>query len=94
MNTEELNNIYDEIKDLEKEKQIVLNFLRENEKKIDDINKKIRILTKKFPTCYSCGKHYHPKNMTIATQEDLDDYYDKNEGYCGPEIGEYYCGCC
>ena len=92
MNTEELNNIYDEIKDLEKEKQIALNLLRENEKKIDDINKKIKILSINFPSCYSCGKHYHPKNMTIATQEDIDDYYDKNEGYCGPEIGEYYCG--
>jgi recombinational DNA repair protein RecR len=79
---------------LEKEKQIALNLLRENEKKIDDINKKINILSRKFPSCYSCGKYYHPKNMTIATQEDIDDYCDKNEGYCGPEIGEYYCGCC
>ena len=93
MSTEELNNIYKEIKDLEKDKQQILCILRMNEKKIFNIDTKIKSLTKKFPTCYSCGKHYHPKNMNIATQEDIDDYFDKNEGYCGPEIGEYYCGC-
>lgn len=93
MNTLEVNNIYDEIKDLQKEKENILNVLRVNEKKLDIINKKIKSLTQNFPACYSCGKHYHPKNMTIAKQEDIDDYYDKNEGYCGPEIGEYYCGC-
>lgn len=85
MNTLEINNIYDEIKDLHKEKENVLNVLRVNEKKLDIINKKIRSLTQKFPACYSCGKHNHPKNMTIAKQEDIDYYYDKNEGYCGPE---------
>ena len=93
MSTEELNNIYKEIKDFEKDKQQILCIMRKNETKIFDIDTKIKSLTKKFPTCYSCGKHYHPKNMTIATQEDIDEYYDKKEGYCGPEIGEYYCGC-
>ena len=66
-------------------KQVKLD-LYNNQKKIDNV-------MKKFPRCYSCGKNRDPKNMVIAQQEDIDDYFDRNEGYCGPEIGEYYCGC-
>lgn len=92
-NSEHLDNIYTEIKDLEEEKKNILDIIREYEKKLYKINDNIKSLTQKFPSCYSCGKKYHPKNMVIATQEDIDDYYDRNEGYSGPEIGEYYCGC-
>ena len=90
MSIENLNDIYKEIKDLQNEKQSIFEIIKE---KVYVIEQKIKKLTKIFPSCYSCGKHYHPKNMTIATQEDIDEYYDKKEGYCGPEIGEYYCGC-
>jgi predicted patatin/cPLA2 family phospholipase len=93
MSIKNLNNIYEEIKDLQNEKQSIFEIIKENEEKVFIIEQKIKKLTNLFPSCYSCGKHYHPKNMIIATQEDVDEYYDKNEGYYGPEIGEYYCGC-
>jgi hypothetical protein len=31
--------------------------------------------------------------MYIATPEDIKTYVDQNDGYNGPKIGEYYCGC-
>lgn len=60
---------------------------------IDDTKKEIKNVLKNFPKCYSCGKNQDPKYMFIATQEELDSYTDSNEGYNGPKIGEYYCGC-
>lgn len=87
------NDIYREIKELRDEKQTILEIINENEKKVYLIDQKIKKLTELFPSCHSCGKKYPPKNMTIATQEDIDEYYDQNEGFSGPEIGQYYCGC-
>lgn len=92
-NNEHLDNIYTQIKGLEEEKKNILDIIKEYEKKLYKINYNIKSLTQEFPRCYSCLKNNHPKNMVIATQEDIDDYYDRNEGYSGPEIGEYYCGC-
>ena len=37
---------------------------------------------------------YHPKDLIKATQQDVDDYFDKNEGYTQLEVGENYCGGC
>ena len=90
---EHFDKIYTEIKDLEEEKKNILNIIKEHEKVYFILNNKIKSLIREFPTCYSCYKHYHPKSMVIATQEDIEEYYNKNEGYSGPEIGEYYCGC-
>lgn len=90
----ELDNVLKQIKELEKERQVFVNIKKEQDKLIDDIDKKIKILTKKYPSCCSCGKRYHPKQMIIATEEDVSDHTDRNEGYSGPEVGEYYCGWC
>ena len=87
------DDIKKEIKDLEKKQKVIVDFVKEHRKNIDDIEKQIKNLTKLYPRYYSCGKHFHPKQMIIAMQEDIDEYVDQNEGYCGPEFGEYYCGC-
>ena len=86
METENFELIRNEIKQLRKEEKILF----EN---LNNVQMNIKNLYKKFPSCFSCGRRTDPKQMLIATQEDVDDYFDKNEGYCGPEIGEYYCGC-
>jgi len=31
--------------------------------------------------------------MIITTEEDSNNWVDSNEGYAGPEVGGYYCGC-
>jgi len=88
------NNIDKNIKDLEIQKNAIVDIVKKHEKNINDIDKKIKNLTKLFPRCYSCGKHFHPKQLTIATQDDVDERVDRNDGYFGPEVGEYYCGWC
>ena len=93
MSADNYDNIFKEIGILQNEQRIILFRLRRYEEDINTIDKKIEDLMKKFPSCYSCGRYRHPKNMIIATQEDVDDYYDKNDGYNGPEVGKYYCGC-
>ena len=85
--------IYKEIENLENEKKESLNLLKKIEQDITNTDIKIRKLMTKFPNCYSCGNYRYPKNMIIATQDDINEYYDQNEGYNGPEVGEYYCGC-
>jgi len=90
----EFDNIDEEIKELENKKNGILGIVKEHQKNIDDIDKKIKNLYKLFPCCYSCRKHFHPKKMTIATQEDVNERVDRNDGYFGPEVGEYYCGWC
>ena len=87
------DNIYKEISILRNEQRVVMDRIKKYEEDINTIDRKIEDLMKKFPSCYSCGRCRYPKNMIIATQEDLDNYYDQNEGFSGPEIGEYYCGC-
>ena len=71
--------------------------LKDDENKLFEnlkfVQAKIKNLYKKFPRCSSCGRNTDPIYMTIATQEDIDDYFDRDEGYSGPDIGEYYCGC-
>ena len=57
------------------------------------VRNRIDKLYENFPKCYSCGKNQDPRNMIIATKEDIDNYICSNEGYCGPEVGEYYCFC-
>lgn len=59
--------------------------------KIEKINNKIKELMKNAPKCYSCGRNSF--DCWKAEKEDIDNYIDQNEGYSGPEIGEYYCGC-
>jgi predicted patatin/cPLA2 family phospholipase len=90
----DFDNIDKEIKEFENKKNVILDIVKEYQKNIDDIDKKIKNLYKLFPRCYSCGKHFHPKKMTIATQEDVNERVDRNDGYYGPEVGEYYCGWC
>ena len=94
MSSQSYDNIAAEIQALEDKKKLILDSIQEQEEHIVDIDIKVKTLIKKFPCCYSCGKRFHPKQMTIATQDDVDEYVDKNEGYCGPEVGEYYCGWC
>jgi len=82
-----------EIKELESEKRKILLLIKHNEEQFNTLSQKIKNLKLKFPTCYSCGNHYHPKEMYISTQEDVDNFYDKHEGYTKLEVGEFYCGC-
>lgn len=88
-----MDDIHAQVADLNKEQAVLSKQIKALRKKSDDIEDRIKSLTLKYPTCYSCGNHYHPKYMVIATQEDVNEYTDNNEGYCGPETGEYYCGC-
>jgi chromosome segregation ATPase len=83
-----------EIKQLENEKQKILLRIKENEEEFNSLQQKIKQLKLKFPTCYSCWNHYHPKDLIKATQQDVDDYFDKNQGYTQLEVGENYCGGC
>ena len=82
-----------QINELLDKEQMLLVDLKNVEINLYNVKHKIREIMKKFPSCHSCGTHQNPKNMIIATQQDVDKYYDQNDGYCGPEIGEYYCGC-
>lgn len=87
------NNIRNQIKDKYKQKSLIIQKIKELETECDKIDKEIALLSSKYPKCYSCGKHQDPKFMDKATQDDIDNYVDSNEGYFGPEINEYYCGC-
>ncbi len=84
--SEKLQILYDEQKKLNELLRTIYSDIRENQELIKE-------LLKNFPSCYSCGKHMNPKYLYIATQEDIDNYIDQNDGLNGPEIGEYYCGC-
>lgn len=69
------------------------------EKEVQHLIKKIKAIDveierwKKMqvPNCSSCGKH--KQNVWVATEKDVQDYIDQKEGYAGPTVGEYYCGC-
>ena len=87
------NNIRNQIKDKHKQNSVILQKIKKLRTEYDKINKEIALLSSKYPKCYSCGKHQDPTLMIKATQHDIDNYVDNNEGYCGPEINEYYCGC-
>ena len=90
MNLEEIRN---ELILLRNQISILYSERKNIDLQIDNFEKEIKNVLKKFPKCYSCDKNKDPKFMFIATQEDLDNYKDMNDGYNGPEIGEYYCGC-
>ena len=69
--------------------------LEKEQRNINDKLKEINIEIRKYkqlnyPKCSNCGVFRHERMMWIATQEDI---IDQNEGYSGPVIGEYYCGC-
>ena len=82
-----------EIRDLVDDEQKLRENLKEIETNLWKVQNDIKKLQHLFPSCHSCGRHQDPKHMIIASKEDVDMYYDKNEGFCGPEIGEYYCFC-
>ena len=87
------DSIYIQLDELEKNSKVLLQSLKNIEIDIYNNQDKIKKLIEVFPCCCSCGHHKDPKQMIIADKEDVDTYYDQNEGYCGPEIGKYYCGC-
>jgi hypothetical protein len=45
------------------------------------------------PQCASCGKHRFAGEMHLADEKDVAEWVDQNEGYAGPVVGEFYCGC-
>jgi glycyl-tRNA synthetase (class II) len=64
------------------------------QRKLCDVDVKIRHFLQKYGVqCSSCGRHFLTKDVWIATQRDVDEYTDMNDGYAGPTVGEYYCGC-
>ena len=62
-------------------------------RKLDNIRNRITDCEYQFPMCESCGKPSDPEHMVIATEEDVANWEDANEGFSNPIIGEYYCGC-
>lgn len=88
-----MENTSEKLQILYEEQRKLNELLRTIYSDIKDNQQLIKELLKNFPTCYSCGKHINPKYLEIATQEDVDNYIEQNEGYNGPKIGEYYCGC-
>jgi septation ring formation regulator EzrA len=82
-----------QIKELRQQEQLLYKNIDNINTTINTIQNKINKLYEKFTKCYSCGRNKDPENMIIATKEDVDNYHDKNDGFCGPEIGEYYCFC-
>ena len=95
MSTDKINyeKIEDEIKKLYDKNTELLKRIKEIQKEYDNNYRHIERIMKGYPKCYSCSRNVNPKYMEIATQEDIDNYVDSNDGYIGPEIGEYYCGC-
>ena len=87
------DDISSQISDLEKDKRTCHKVKKQQDKLIHDIDNRIKLLTKQYPRCSSCGHHFHPSLMMRATQEDVDYYNDQIEGYGGPVVNEYYCGC-
>lgn len=87
------NNIRNQINQEFERSSIILQRINELQTEYNKINKEIALLVSNYPKCYSCGKHQDPKYMVKATQEDINNYIDKKEGYCCPKINEYYCGC-
>ena len=71
----------------------ILNQIKELEKEYNNNIKKLDIIFNKYPKCHSCHKNKNPKYMWIASEDDIKNYIDQNEGYNGPIINEYYCGC-
>lgn len=90
MSNDETETTLEELLKKETELQLQLSMIQHELQKIKQRCKK---LLEFEPVCSSCGRHVRKKNMWIATQDDLDGYYSENEGYGGPTIGEYYCGC-
>ena len=82
-----------EIKELREQEEFLCKYISNKQITLNIIRSKIDKLYENFPKCYSCGKNQDPRNMIIATKEDIDNYICSNEGYCGPEVGEYYCFC-
>lgn len=90
MNLEEIRN---ELILLRNQRSILCSERKNIDLQIDNFEKEIKNVLKKFPKCYSCDKNQDPKFMFITTHEDLDSYKDSNDDYNMLEIGEYYCGC-
>ena len=82
-----------EIKELLRQEKIISENIILMQRTLSIVRNRIDKLYENFPKCYSCGKNQDPRNMIIATKEDIDNYICSNEGYCGPEVGEYYCFC-
>ncbi|NBV29168.1 hypothetical protein EBS02_09180, partial [bacterium] len=76
----ERKKIYDEVQQLMKKIQHL-------EKQIEDL-KKLHL-----PVCSSCHQYKFPSSVWKASEEDIRDYIDQNEGYSGPIWNEWYCGC-
>ena len=87
------NNIRKQINEKHQQVSLITEKIKELQEECNKINSEIYNLMRKYPKCYSCWRYQDPKYMIKATQEDIDSYVDNNEGYCGPEISEYYCGC-
>lgn len=79
------------------ELELEANELQAQMKDLSDRMRENEKLRKSFmkdePLCHCCYRHVRAKNVWKATQEDADNWFDQNEGYCGPTVGEYYCGC-
>lgn len=86
-------NISKKIEELHKQNSLINKNIIELQEKLKENYQKIKEISKNFPKCYSCGHHQDPKNMFIASEKDVENYIDQNEGYSGPRLNEYYCGC-
>jgi hypothetical protein len=78
---------------LKKEEMKLYNEIKNLTNQIKQINDQMKEILKTEPTCCVCGRHRLKEDMTIVTQDILNDYLDQNEGYDIPSLGEYYCGC-
>ena len=78
---------------LKQEEMKLYNDIQNLTHQIKKINNQMKEILKTEPTCCVCGRHTLKEDMTIVTQDILNDYEDQNEGYGIPSLGEYYCGC-
>ena len=81
-------------------KKLKKELLKLNEKKIEilkEINERERSLKeimKKYPICQSCKKNKFREDLHISTREEENNFNDKNDNCIyGPCEGEFYCGC-
>ena len=87
---EEMIQLRKELKELQQKESDLMKKRRGIDNEINANYAMIKLLYKKLPRCCSCGRNGF---MKIATQADVDEYVDQREGYSGPDVGEYYCGC-
>lgn len=72
----------------------LMNHIQQLQRELRNLEKNIRLYKKTHgEQCASCGRYNLSSEMWIAEQSDIESYLDCGEGYAGPTIGEFYCGC-